>query len=128
MNIIFVIYVEDQKRSREFYQRILKQDPILDVEGMTEFKINENTKLGIMPESGIVKLLKNKIINPSKAKGVSRCEIYLYVDSPEEFYKRAILFGAKPISESLIRDWGDEVAYCVDFDGNVIAFARKIKS
>jgi predicted enzyme related to lactoylglutathione lyase len=128
MDAIFIIYVENQEISKKFYQDTFNIIPILDVAGMTEFKINENTKLGIMPESGIYNLLKDKIITPLKANGIPRCEIYIYVDSPEVYYNRAILYGAKPLSKCFIRDWGDEVAYCIDFDGNVLAFAKKIKS
>lgn len=126
MKAIFIIYVEDQVRSKDFYKVILQKDPVLDVQGMTEFEINEHTKLGIMPEAGIAKLLGDGIIHPSKGNGIPRCEMYLHVDSPKDFYNRAIQAGAKPISENLMRDWGDEVAYCADFDGNIIAFARKV--
>ncbi len=128
MKSIFIIYVANQEKSRNFYREILQKEPILDVPGMTEFDINESTKLGIMPENGIAKLLGSGIIHPSKGNGIPRCELYLTVDSPTLYYENALKAGAHAISESCKRDWGDEVAYCSDFDGNILAFARKAKT
>lgn len=128
MNSIFIIYVADQAKSKYFYQEVLQKEALLDVPGMTEFEINEQSKLGIMPEKGIAKILGENIVHPSKGNGIPRCEIYLYVNSPDDYYERAIKLGAKPLSETLVRDWGDKVAYCSDFDGNILAFAQKTTS
>ena len=121
-----ILYVADQQKSKIFYSSILNLDPILDVPGMTEFSITENCKLGLMPESGISKILKDKIPNPSSGNGIPRCELYLLVDNPEVYLERALQQGAKLISELSPRDWGDKVGYVSDLDGHVIAFARKI--
>ena len=127
MNSIFIIYVADQSKSKAFYSNVLQKEAILDVPGMTEFEINAGTKLGIMPENGIAKLLGENIVHPAAGNGIPRCELYLYVDSPEISYERAIKCGAKAISEAALRDWGDKVAYCSDFDGNILAFAISMK-
>jgi len=122
--VIFIIYVADQEKSKTFYQHIFQQQPLLDVPGMTEFAINEHTKFGIMPETGIAKILNNETPHPSKGSGIPRSEVYLYVDMPNQYYLRAIEYGANPISPLQIRNWGDEVAYCADLDGHIIAFAK----
>ncbi len=122
--VIFIIYVADQQKSKDFYQHILQQTPVLDVPGMTEFAINEHTKLGIMPEEGIAKILGKEIPHPSSGNGIPRSEIYLYVDNPLQYYLRVVESGGKSISPLQIRDWGDEVAYCADLDGHIIAFAK----
>ncbi|MEI6696710.1 MAG: hypothetical protein WCO13_11635 [Bacteroidota bacterium] len=122
--VIFILYATDQQKSRDFYQKILLQLPIIDVPGMTEFAINEHTKLGIMPEAGIAKILNNETPHPSIGNGIPRSEVYLYVDLPNQYYLRAVEYGAKPISPLQIRDWGDEVAYCADLDGHILAFAK----
>ncbi len=128
MKSIFIIYVADQAKSKYFYQEVLQKEALLDVPGMTEFEINEQSKLGIMPEKGIAKILGENIVHPSKGNGIPRCEIYLYVNSPDDYFERAIRYGAKPLSETLVRDWGDKVAYCSDLDGNILAFAQKTTS
>lgn len=121
--IIFILYVKDQARSRDFYSKILDINPSLDVPGMTEFALMDNVKLGLMPETGIKKILSDKTPDPANGNGIPRCELYLYVDNPEFYYLRALEHGAVSISNCDNRDWGDYAGYCADTDGNVIAFA-----
>ena len=123
--VIFIIYVKDQKLSRDFYANTLNIEPCIDVPGMTEFKINNNTKLGLMPEEGISKILQDKTPNPAKGNGIPRCEIYLIVDKPEIYINRALSKGARLISELSPRNWGDLAGYVSDLDGHIIAFAKK---
>ncbi len=126
MNILFILYVKDQQKSCSFYKSLLLQEPVLNVTGMTEFQLSDSTKLGLMPEEGIAKILKDIVPHPSKGNGIPRCELYMNVNNPEEYYKRAVKIGALPISDLMLRDWGDEAAYCADPDGHIIAFARRV--
>jgi hypothetical protein len=48
--IEFILYVADQKRSKLLYSFVLDLKSSLDVEGMTEFMLGQNCKLGLMPE------------------------------------------------------------------------------
>ena len=121
---IIIIYVADQERSKTFYEAILDQKPILHVPGMTEFQLNEKMLLGIMPESGIAKILGDKTPHPEKGNGIPRCELYLPVHDPGKYLNLAIAAGAKEISPPEMRSWGDIVAYCSDPDGHIIAFAQ----
>lgn len=123
--VIFIIFVGNQIKSRDFYKKVFQNEPVLDVEGMTEFKINSHTRLGIMPKSGIDKITGSSYPVSTSNKYTAHCELYIYVDNPEEYYKRAIQVGADAISSLKLMNWGDEVAYCADFDGNIIAFAKK---
>src|SRR3989338_8710752 len=107
MNIHFILYVKDQKKSSEFYTVVLKQKPNLDVPGMTEFRINDGCILGLMPEKGIKKLLGHILPDPAKAEGIPRSEIYMRVKDPNSYYKRALKLGAKKLSSLKKRDWGD---------------------
>lgn len=66
----FILYVSDQIRSRDFYEKILGIKPSLDVPGMTEFMMSEQCKLGIMPEKGIAKILTDKVPHPEKGNGI----------------------------------------------------------
>jgi catechol 2,3-dioxygenase-like lactoylglutathione lyase family enzyme len=122
----FILYVSDQKRSRDFYEKVLGYEPVLDIPGMSEFQLNEYSKLGLMPEEGIAKILLPGTKHPASAYGIPRCELYLMVDSPSASYEEAISLGARKVSDTAIRDWGHEVAYVQDFDGHIIAFARVI--
>lgn len=121
----FILYVSNQQRSRDFYTKVLNLEPSLDVEGMTEFSLSENTKLGIMPEKGIAKILSDKTPHPETGSGIPRCELYLYVDGAGVYYKRALDAGAKEVSPVQLRNWGDMAGYLSDPDGHIIAFAER---
>lgn len=125
MRTNIILYVSDQKSSTTFYQKVLMITPILDVPGMTEFKLNEETVLGLMPSAGIKRLLGGKLPDPDTASGIPRAELYLHVTDPESYHSRALENGAKELSPLLPRDWGDEAAYSLDPDGHVLAFAKK---
>jgi uncharacterized glyoxalase superfamily protein PhnB len=121
---MFILYVNDQERSRIFYEAVLEKAPVLHVPGMTEFKIAEGVVLGLMPENGIAKIVSPVMPHPAEANGTPRCELYLIVGNPDECLQRAINSGAALVSPAQARDWGDTVAYCADPDGHIIAFAK----
>ena len=124
----FILYVKNQARSTAFYSQVLNYSPSLNVPGMTEFILSENSVLGLMPEAGIKRLLGNNLPDPVRDAGVPRSEIYLYVMNPLEFHQRALEAGAIELSGLEIRDWGDRAVYSLDTDGYVLAFAEKIES
>ena len=126
MKVHFILYVSDQKHSAAFYSTVLGKDPILDVPGMTEFSIGEQTILGLMPSEGIIRLL-GRIGDPSSMPDVLRGEIYLVVDDPAAFHESSLLAGAQELSPLAPRDWGELVAYSLDADGYILAFASPTK-
>lgn len=121
---ITILYVSDQQRSTQFYEIVLNKKPVLNVPGMTEFMINDSVKLGLMPESGIAKIICPTTKQPSLGNGIPRCEIYLIVEDPEQSLETAVKAGAIEISKASQRDWGDVVSYCADPDGHILAFAK----
>lgn len=123
--VLFVFYVADQGRSSSFYRALLGVKPSLDVPGMTEFPLTGSGRLGLMPEKGIANLLGGAIPNPALASGIPRSELYLVVDDAAKYYDCALANGAQEVSPLQQRDWGDRVAYCLDLDGHVLAFAEQ---
>ncbi len=123
--MMYIIYVNNQGKSKLFYEKLLGYKPILDVQGMTEFQLWDSVILGIMQEEGIMRILENKIPNPAHANGVPRSELYLFVDNPDEYYSRLVKAGGTGISKTELRNWGDYVAYGSDVDGNILAFAKR---
>lgn len=128
MKAHFIFYVHDQAKSCAFYRSVLDQEPTLDVDGMTEFHLNDGAVLGLMPETSIQRLLGNTIADPSLGHGIPCAELYLLVDDPGHSYQRALHAGARSLSPLELRDWGDTAAYCEDPDGYVIAFAKRVAS
>lgn len=122
----FIFYVADQRRSVEFYTAVLQRAPILDEPGMTEYLLQENSVLGIMPAQGIVNLHGTAVPDPAQAHGIPRSELYLMVDNPVVYHQRALQAGAQNVKELASYDWGHDVAYCLDLDSHLLAFARNI--
>jgi catechol 2,3-dioxygenase-like lactoylglutathione lyase family enzyme len=125
MDTVFILYVKNQEESCRLYSQVLAIEPCLNVPGMTEFVLSENAKLGIMPENGIQKILKDKTKEVASGNGIPRAEIYLYVNNIESYYNRAINAGLREISKIEKRNWGDTTCYFSDNDGHIIAFATK---
>lgn len=119
----FILYVADQRRSRDFYARVLAGEPRLDVPGMTEFELPGSAVLGLMPESGIRQLLGAALPDPARANGIARAELYLIVPEPAAYHARALLAGARELAPLQARSWGHCAAYSLDPDGHVLAFA-----
>lgn len=125
-DLAIIIYVENQHKAKTFYTSLLDKAPTLDVVGMTEIPLTSTTRLGILPGDGIVKILEGNVDNPNQNTAYPRCELYLFVDDPIYYYEKAIRLGGRGISEASVRNWGDYVSYVADFDGNIIAFAKRI--
>ena len=124
---MFILYVSDQQASRDFFAAVLARDPVLDVPGMTEFNLLDGSSLGLMPETGIRKLLGEALPEPAFGGGGGlRAEIYLLVDDPRECLQQAVTAGARLLSECANRDWGDLAGYCLDADGYVLGFAAPV--
>lgn len=122
-----ILYVADQQKSCEFYQKIFRRDADLNVPGMTEFRLADNCRLGLMPNKGIAKILQDKTPHPDSGNGIPRCELYFYVEHIEPEFENAMNSGAKLISEISDRNWGDRACYFADPDGHILAFAERIK-
>lgn len=122
---IFILFVQNQEKSRNFYREVLDLEPSLDVPGMTEFAISETAKLGLMPEEGISRILEGRIPHPQLAGGAPRSELYLYVEHPDAYFSRLEATGGRQVSPGAVRNWGDYVAYGTDPDGHLVAFAEK---
>ena len=113
----FILYVEDQGRSRTFYAVVLDQNPVLDVPGMTEFDLS-GALLGLMPQADMAELLG---VDPSGAG--QRCELYLCRPDAAEVLARAAAAGGRAVSALAPRPWGEAVGYALDPDGHVLAVA-----
>ncbi len=128
ISIEIILYVSDQEKSMQFYEKLLRVSPDLHVPGMTEFRLSENCKLGLMPNNGIAKILSDKTPHPTTGNGIPRCELYFNVDDVEYEFQHALNIGATLISEIEVRSWNEKVCYFADNDGHIIAFAEKINN
>lgn len=126
MMVEFILYVQNQGASRDFYRQVLGLEPCLDVPGMTEFELGPACKLGLMPSDGIARIISPVLPHPSTASGIPRCELYLLQADVAAIDARARLAGAALVDALAPRDWGDRVSYWADPDGHVLAFAERM--
>jgi lactoylglutathione lyase len=94
---------------------------------MTEFQLNENVKLGLMPAEGIKKIIREKLPDVGLGNGIPRCELYLKIRGMEGYFQRARDMKAIEVDQLSDLDWGDRVVYFADPDGHIIAFAETIE-
>ena len=109
VGIEIILYVHDQKRSTEFYTALFRRKPHINVPGMTEFILSDHCKLGLMPNDGIVKILKDFMPHPDRGNGIPRCELYLRTNGVTAEYDNALQIEAKLISVVKSQNWGDDV-------------------
>lgn len=89
MQVHFILYVSDQKASAGFYERVLASRPQLDVPGMTEFRLNDGSVLGLMPGTGIKRLLGDRLPDPAgRARSARRLSVFRH-RPPTHFSSRA---------------------------------------
>lgn len=123
-----ILYVKDQSKSTEFYKLVFGIDPVLEVPGMTEFVLSNGASIGLMPERGIKNLLGDALPDPSIGSGIPRAELYFKVYDVEVMHLRVLQAGGVEVSPMSLRTWGDKVAYSLDLDGHVLAFAQTFLS
>ncbi len=117
-----ILFVEDITRAKAFYATVFQTEPIYDEPNMVQFNVS-NQKIGLMPEDAILKTLSHRITRPRHDRRDPQMELYLYVDNPELYYQRLIQAGGSQVSPLKERDWGDFVAYGIDLDNHLLAFA-----
>jgi len=122
---LFIIYVENQEKSKMFYEFLFNKKPILDEPGMCEFELPDGSILGIMPNNSIEKLFGEKFKEKNINKTLPQTEFYFIVENAEELHARAVQLGATEIRAFEKMDWGDKVAYSINHDGHILAFAER---
>ena len=104
----FILFVQNQAQSRDFFSTTLQIEPRLDVPGMTEFVLLEGAVLGLMPLTSAQRL--------GLPHGRGGSELYLVLQNADEVIARALSVGAKQVSPLSLRPWGARVAYLTDLD------------
>jgi uncharacterized protein len=120
---MFILYVADQEAATAFYTAVFDRKPELHVPGMTEFALDGSSSLGLMPEAGIKRLLGDALPDPAAGGGAPRAELYLILDDAADHHARALAAGARELQAMKWMPWGQSVAYSLDLDGHVLAFA-----
>ena len=123
----FIIYVDDFDKTKLFYELLFNNKPVIDEPGMCEFKLPDGSTLGIMHTSSLTKLFGEEFVEQKDRKALPNVELYFLTEIALEFHKRAVQLGATELREFADMDWGHKVAYSLNHDGHILAFAEKIE-
>ena len=120
--LALVIFAEqDLPRAAEYYMVAFGWPKQVDTPSYIELALPAGMRLGLYDRLGFAKNLGQA---PPPASTLSASEIYLYVDDVNAALDHVTHAGGRMLDPLRTRDWGDEVAYVADLDGNVVALAR----
>ena len=118
-----ILAARDLARVRAFYRDLLGWQLEVDSPVYAELRAANGMRLGVYDEHAFARNLGRA---PGAPATPARTELYLRCADLEDAVARAIGAGAQLVSPAAPRDWGDEVAYLLDLEGNVVALARPI--
>jgi predicted enzyme related to lactoylglutathione lyase len=121
--ILTILAVDDVARSARFYETVFGWRRHVDVPVYVEFEVEGAPNLGVYLRGGFARNT-GRAPSPPAPDATTSTELYFRVDDVGAAVARALAAGAELLSPAAARDWGDEVAYVADPDGNVLAFAR----
>jgi len=87
----------------------------------------EATGLGLYVRGGFARSAGAPPIPAPQAGHVAASELYVVVHDLDAAIASLLAAGATPLSPRALRDWGDDVAYFRDPDGNVVAVAGALE-
>jgi len=125
MKTYFIIYVKNFDKSKIFYELLFNKKPIIDEPGMAEFELPGGAALGIMPDSSLEKLFGEDFKIEKNRKTLPQTELYFLVENALLLHNKAIQLGATEIRTFSKMDWGHKVAYSINHDGHILAFAEE---
>lgn len=127
MKTYFIIYVDDLDKTKLFYELLFNIKPVIDEPGMAEFKLPDESTLGIMPNTSLEKLFGSDFKIEKNRKSLPQTELYFLVDDALPFHNKAVQLGATEIRAFSKMDWGHKAAYSINHDGHILAFAEETK-
>lgn len=119
---IVILAVTDLGRAVAFYRSAFGWTVDVDTPSYAEFSL-PNGRIGLYQREAFARNV-SELPHQIPAGLLAPAELYLLPDDLEAVAVRLEAAGGRPLSPLRHRDWGDEVAYYADPDGNVLALAR----
>ncbi|HEY6014924.1 MAG TPA: VOC family protein [Candidatus Limnocylindrales bacterium] len=120
---LLILAVGDLPRAGAFYRAAFGWPADVDLPVYVEFRLPAGMRLGLYAREAFGRNV-GELPHGAPAGSIVTTELYLYPDDLAASAAALVAAGARPLSPLAHRDWGDEVAYFADPDGNVIALAR----
>jgi catechol 2,3-dioxygenase-like lactoylglutathione lyase family enzyme len=122
---LVVLAVSELPRAVSFYRSAFGWTVAVDSPVYVELALPEGMRLGIYERTAFARNV-GEVPQLVPAGALAATELYLYPDDVDSALARLGAAGARELSPLARRDWGDEVAYFADPDGNVLALARPV--
>ncbi|MGC4000292.1 MAG: VOC family protein [Anaeromyxobacter sp.] len=120
---LVILAVEELELTARFYEAACGWRREVDVPVYVELAGEGGARLGLYQRDAYARNVGGAPASP--AGGIRPTELYVTVADPVAALSRAVEYGGTLRSPVTPRDWGDEVGYCTDPGGNVVAFARR---
>lgn len=118
-----IIAVEDIKRSRQFYEEILKQSVKYDFGNNITFE----SRFAILTKNHFNSITKNKVSRPDQS-GQNNFALYFETDAIDEFYNELRQNNIKFLHEIEEQPWGQRIFRCYDPDNYIVEIGEKVES
>jgi predicted enzyme related to lactoylglutathione lyase len=125
--VLIILAVRDLARAVKFYGDAFGWTQTVDVPVYVEFVLPGTMRLGLYQREAFSRNTGQMPIALMAGK-LAGTELYLDPDDLPGTVARLEHLGARKLSALARRDWGDEVVYFADPDGNVLALARPMES
>ena len=124
-HVLTLLAVGDLRKAVAFYRAAFGWPTRIEVPVLVEFELPDGRGLALYQREGFG--LNTHQVPVALADGeIAGTEIYLLCTNLEDVIGRLTAAGARELAPLTPKDWGDEVAYFADLDGNVLAVARPI--
>jgi len=120
---IVILAVGDLSRSSTFYRAAFGWPAEVETPAYVEFRLPAGMRLGLYRREAFARNVGDAP-HEAPSGSLASTELYLFPGDLVQAVERALAAGARLLSPIARRDWGDDVAYVADPDGNVIALAR----
>ena len=126
-HILTILAVSDVGRAVAFYEQAFGWERRVDVPVYVELALPDGRGVGLYQRDAFA---SNTGITPDAVGdgATTGTELYLHCEDLDAVIERLTMLGARELSPRMHKDWGDEVAYFADPDGNVLAVARLVAS
>ena len=120
---LVILAVDDLPRAVAFYRAGLAWAVEVESPSYVELR-GEGARLGLYARSGFARNTGEAPVG-RPAAGTTATEVYVRSPEPEAVLARLVAAGARTLSPLARRDWGEDVGYVKDPEGNVVAVARR---
>lgn len=114
--------VKELATASRFYDAVFGWTVTVDVPVYREYALPGGVRVGLYAREAFARNVGASPI-ATRPGELAPAELYVYTTEPARLLDRAASAGGAVLSPLRPRDWGDEVGYVADPDGNVIAVA-----